>query len=196
MKTSLTITFVLITTFVLAQSPAIQDINLLNNPDNLNEEHNETYTDDRDGHVYEIIKLGEQIWMSQNLNFVSPDSWCYNNKKSYCKEYGRLYTYEAANKVCPAGWHLPNNEEWQTMIVELEKESADKKIETGFNTTSGGFRSESENYYNFKEIGFYWSSTEKIGNCAWYHYIYILSNDFLKNYKNINMAFSVRCKKD
>ena len=68
MKTSLTITFVLITTFVLAQSPAIQDINLLNDSDNLNEESYSTYTDVRDGHVYEIIKVGEQIWMSQNLN--------------------------------------------------------------------------------------------------------------------------------
>ena len=201
MKAFLTIALVLVTTFILAQTSINRDLSYLNVPDYVNEKFQESYTDGRDGFVYQIIKVGEQMWMSQNLNFVSSDSWCYDKKESNCNKYGRLYTYETAKEVCPDGWHLPSDDEWQEMIVQLEKERKGKTFtqeekENGFNTTLGGWRSKSGNFYNFKEIGYYWSSTVKAGNYAWYQYINSLSKDFSKNYHNFEMAFSVRCIKD
>ena len=53
--------------------------------------------------------------MIENLNYEIYGSYCYNDKDWNCLRYGRLYTWEAAQKACPPGWRLPSDEEWWNM---------------------------------------------------------------------------------
>lgn len=89
-------------------------------------------TDKRDGQVYNIVQIGEQVWMKENMNYpvgqlvekdkkwkklTSADTaWCYNpNNLNNSRKHGILYTWNAAQQACPEGWHMPTNEDWDEL---------------------------------------------------------------------------------
>lgn len=81
---------------------------------------NGTFTDIRDGQVYHWVKEGKQVWTTGNLTFNAPvGSWAYNNDSVNEKNFGRLYSWKAAQTACPKGWHLPTDKEWGILIQSL-----------------------------------------------------------------------------
>jgi len=111
-----------------------------------------TMTDWRGPKEYKTVKIGEQIWMAENLAYNDPknQSDCYKDSISNCIKYGRLYTWEVANQVCPRGWRLPTKSEFESLLNYVgggDKKKAFKILTAdsilGFNALLGGY------YYSY-----------------------------------------------
>ena len=170
-----------------------------------------TMTDSRDRQVYRTVKIGNQVWMAANLNVKTDGSWCFKNKESNCRKYGSLYTWDAARKACPAGWHLPNNDEFETLFSEVGgknvagtvlksktgwKERGNGSDDSSFTALPAGVRYNDGKFGEDGYNAYFWSSTEAEGDDAYGMYLdYNNYSTYLYN-NSRSLGFSVRCVKD
>ena len=174
------------------------------------------FTDPRDGEVYKTCKIGDQIWMAENLRYrcKKGGSYAYDNDSSNVPKYGRLYEWDVAKDACPPGWHLPSKEEFETMIKFVEKEydvsDALRAVEWndgidayGFAAVPAGIRlyNKKEFDYEFRLMGKYvimWTSSLKSDDCS-YCFIIATGNDCNGcsiSYDDWERYYSIRCIKD
>ena len=199
---------VAITIFVVATSsfsPGLITIRLTETADSL--------LVDRDGNRYPVKRMMDNnLWITANLKVNVQNSYCYENIKENCDQYGRLYTWEAAQEGCNLlgeGWRLPTNSEWEQLAkyhgfpedsIDYRKGAYKALLYGGsakFNVLFGGNRAPDGQYQRLDAHGFYWTATENDDYTAW------LCN-FGKGGKFLNRhndsekseAASVRCVKE
>jgi uncharacterized protein (TIGR02145 family) len=167
-----------------------------------------SFIDSRDGKKYKTIEIGTQTWMAENLNYNTKGSKCCSNKSANCNKYGRLYNWETAMKVCPKGWHLPNNEEWYVLKVFIGDE-AGTKLKTisgwnidddyipgtddyGFSALPGGEGYSDGSFNDGGYHGSWWSATES-NKVAYHHDIICCKKNIGYGFCNKDLLKSVRC---
>ena len=211
------------------------------------------FIDDRDGHIYQWVQIGDQAWMAENLAYlpsVSPPTegsltdplyYVYDYSGTIVAEakatenyntYGVLYNWPAAMNgaqssntnpsgiqgVCPSGWHLPSNNEWEELINYLGgSEIAGGKMkeegllhwgspntgatnESGFTGLPGGVRSTNGTWNGtLGYSGIFWSGTEQYSSFPHYPYGRFLSassSEAITSGYTESYALSIRCIKD
>ncbi|GBU21223.1 hypothetical protein R80B4_01112 [Fibrobacteres bacterium R8-0-B4] len=157
-----------------------------------------------------------KTWMTENLNIVTADSWCYENSPDSCAKYGRLYTWDAAKTACPTGWHLPSRAEWQTLVDSAGGSLAGKKLKaaSGWNNRSDGTTGNGTDDYGFSALpgghryysggsfsdagnyGGWWTATENGSDYAFYRNMYYHLDNMYEISSSKDGTLSVRCVGD
>lgn len=168
---------------------------------------------DADGNRYPIKKFEGTTWMLENLK-VSKDkngsniTYYYPNEDTAnIKDYGLLYDFETACKVCPEGWRLPSNQDWENLFNLKNQNDArlfkDKQFWTGnensnestFSVRPAGYgNTEHPNNFNSKAI--FWSSSKEDEHFIWTYILEEGKDAIRKASQHPEYAFSVRCVKD
>ncbi|MDR0517882.1 MAG: fibrobacter succinogenes major paralogous domain-containing protein [Fibromonadaceae bacterium] len=173
--------------------------------------------------AYKTVKIGTQTWMAENLNYNAEGSKCYNNEPSNCEKYGRLYNWETAKKVCPSGWHLPSNEEWDKLYRLVDGTSGtespyksetagnylkategwkDNKgesgngLDVGFSALPGGYGGSGGYFSLAGDYGSWWSASEYSGSYAYIRDMYYVNEGANWVYNDKSVLYSVRCVQD
>jgi uncharacterized protein (TIGR02145 family) len=165
--------------------------------------------DKRDEHRYRTMKIGNQTWMAENLDYEIDSSYCYKDDVTNCSKYGRIYTWNAAKKACPSGWHLPSETEWETLFNAVGGQSTAGNVlkstsgwssgngsdAFGFSALPAGDRDGGGNYGR-EGHALFWSSTEVFDSEAIYMFLTYNNDDARLSRYHKNIGFSVRCLQD
>jgi len=193
-------------------------------------------TVDYGGKIYNTVIIGNQCWLTENLDIgtmipgsqpqsggLPIEKYCWGNIPANCIVYGGLYQWDemmlgsttpGAQGICPGGWHLPDDTEWNVLFGFLGGTSvAGGKMkeagtshwfspntnatnESGFTALPGGNNdSNGSSFYSLGYSGFIWSSTRGI-DWATSWVLQHVSAGVIQSARNPASGISVRCLKD
>jgi uncharacterized protein (TIGR02145 family) len=189
---------------------------------------------DSDGNAYRTIRIGGQCWMAENLrtdryrdgsiipNVTQSGQWAvltsgawshYENRTTYqVGANGKLYNWHATSdprQLCPAGWRMPTDAEWNLMNQVLGEEAGHRLKATsgwngggngsnssGFNATSAGMRS-AQGQFRFTGTGTgFWTSSQNDASTARARVLGNASRALGRSNDAKNAGYSVRCVMD
>ncbi len=193
---------------------------------------------DLDGNIYRTIQIGSQEWMVDNLkvsryrngdlilmpssntewnNLVEGGISLYNYDQELLDDYGYLYNgYSMMDErnIAPIGWHIPTEEEWQTMVNQLGGITiAGGKIkgigtshwarynigatnESGFTALPGGYILQDGTFRNQGSYGYFGTASEVDEEKIWYWKVQYDGRDLYRYDIPKQTGLSVRCVKD
>ena len=195
--------------------------------------------EDIDGNTYPTVQIADQVWMAENLRttryrngdeipYARTDrAWeneaegmrcAYEHDDDNARTYGQLYNWFAVDDergLCPSGWHVPSDEEWNTLERTLGLSSVDaRQVGTrgihapaliseawngtngsGFSALPGGSRNPTGGFYGVGGLAYFWSSSPS-GSVAWDRGLDSGNGYVRRGYGSRRDGFSVRCVRD
>ena len=153
-----------------------------------------TFVDERDGHVYKTVKIGNQLWMAENLAYETSDSWCYDNKKSNCKKMGRIYKESILHHICPEKWKLPSKEDVETLIEGVGRNEVKYLLNAYYGGLAGVGDGE-EGVWFTSDISFITSTTDDDNPYGPMPYVLSFDGDeaYIQSLNGNIIGYSVRC---
>lgn len=189
---------------------------------------------DIEGRRYKTVKIGSQEWMAENLavtkdrdgnELVLGEDYFYpNDDAKNIKEYGLLYTWNAAMRIAPKGWHLPSDDEWwelgnycgeyyaldgnkdyiaKALAATKGWESSNYDYSVGNDQSKNyatGFGALPAGYYYGGDYTFgyalYWSATQSYYGYAYYRGLDYRFARVCRDDDCKSKGFSVRCLRD
>ncbi len=181
-----------------------------------------------EGKTYNTVQIGTQCWLKENLNVGiringnqnssnngTIEKYCYNDSEDSCYKYGGLYQWDEAMQylttpgtrgICPPGWHIPANAEFETLAASVNNDgNALKAIGqgtgSGQGTNTSGFSAllaggHGVTFFYLGIYAFFWSSIGSSSDGAAVYCVY--SGDPSHGFDGYDIwyGFSVRCVKD
>jgi len=155
------------------------------------------FTDPRDNKTYKTVKIGEQVWMGENLNYEAEVSRCYGEGgqvayedayrtlsnseiQANCVKYGRMYNWNTAMKACPKDWHLPSKDEWAMLTASVSGEDSvckHLKAKSGWENDGNGLNS-----YGFSALPGGWGNSFGTFNNVGYFGLWWSASEYNSNY--------------
>jgi len=177
------------------------------------------------------LTIGSQTWAKANLNVGTLvtgattqtnnsvlEKYCYADSEANCTTYGAFYqwdeamqytTTEGAQGICPTGSHIPSDNDWKilemqlgTTQIEVDKSGVWRGTDEGTKLKSGGssglnmplagYRDTSGPFVNLSSYTILWSSSES-STRAWTRYLYSGTAAVYRGTDAKAYGFSVRC---
>ena len=133
-----------------------------------------------EGKTYNTVLIGDQCWLRENLDIgimktVNQtdngvvEKRCYNDDPVKCEEYGGLYTWdeamgysstEGSRGICPEGWHIPTDLEYETLLSSVDN-SSELKAEREGGSNSSGFSALLAGDYHYNGVDYRWEYAHK-----------------------------------
>jgi uncharacterized protein (TIGR02145 family) len=197
---------------------------------------------DVDGNTYKTVIIGDQQWMAENLKVTKfndgtgiPNAslwldwsendttgWCnYYNKAEYNAKNGKLYNWNVVSpvkngekNVCPKGWHVPNDAEWDKLGAKLggvlaagaklkvsgtadwNSPNPDATNSSLFSAYPSGVRNSSGSFEGLGNVAQWWSADEQDYMYAKALSIYYINSQFSLYSTPKRSGASIRCIKD
>ena len=180
--------------------------------------------------AFDGITIGSQTWAKTNLNVgtmiagsATPadngtiEKYCYNDDEANCSTYGALYTWDEAMQysitagaqgICPAGSHIPTDNEWKTLEMSLGMTQAQADTtgwrgtdqgtqlksggSSGLSVPLAGYRSTAGSFAHLGSVAGVWSSSES-GGSAWRRHLGSGNATVYRDPDGKAYGFSVRC---
>ena len=188
------------------------------------------------GQTYKTVVIGTQTWFAENLNYAVEGSKCNGNNPANCDTYGSLYDWATAMNlpsscnsgtcsgyiqskhqgICPSGWHIPSDAEWNTLTNYVGFSTAGAKLkatsgwnwnsmgivsgngtdEYGFSALPGGGGGSGGSFSGVGDVGNWWSAYEYNSSYAYNRIMNYITSNVFQSGEVKSTLYSVRCLQD